>query len=271
MRFALLASLLLALAPLPLLAELNAYEMLMFYDMYRSDYDQNGKDCKIAKSCKDCNFEKFILHIDRLGSLSGVSGRFANLENPSLDEIEGWGDRDDFVYDAKMLLGGLWRDEDSNARPGHPTVIERLVDRMSVLRETAEPARLGVITGAMEYAHYSRRMAQADDLTQYVGDRLTSKRLGKAATQTISFQGGQFEEFDSTKTVENVQKTKQNAMRDELKAIARDMNSGSVTLSKREVDGEMRLFKRDFFGEGMAVMSLQRGLDTLRMPARRKC
>ncbi|KAF9876153.1 hypothetical protein CkaCkLH20_06599 [Colletotrichum karsti] len=263
--------LLLALAPLPLLAELNAYEILMFFDMYRSDYDQSGSDCKIAKACKDCNFEEFVLHIDRLKTLTGVSGRISDMMNPDIGEIEGWGERDDLVYDAKKLLGGLWRDEDDDARPGHPTVIERLVDRMTVLRETAEPSRLGKITTAMEYAHYSRRRAQADDMVTFVNGRLSSKRLGTSKTQTISFLGGQFDEFDSQATIESVQKTKRGAMRDEIVAIARDINSGSVSsTSKRDLRGLSHLSKRDF-GEGMAVMSLQRGLDTLRMPARKKC
>ncbi|WQF85631.1 hypothetical protein CDEST_10645 [Colletotrichum destructivum] len=266
--------LLLALAPLPLLADLNAYEILMFFDMYRSDYDQNGSDCKIAKGCKDCDFEGFILHIDRLKTLSGVSGRISDMMNPGLSEIEEWRERNDLVYDAKKLLGGLWRDGDDSARPGHPTVIERLVDRMTVLRETAEPSRLGKITAAMEYAHYSRRRAQADDMVTFINGRLSSKRLGSSKTQTISFLGGQFAEFDSQATIESVQLTKRGAMRDEIVAIARDINSGSVSSisasKRRDLEGLHQLSKREF-GDGMVVMSLQRGLDTLKMPARKKC
>ncbi|KAJ3467836.1 hypothetical protein MRS44_005400 [Fusarium solani] len=270
------ALLVLALAPMPLLAELNAYEILMFYDMYRSDYEQNGANCKIAKGCKDCDFEQFILHLDRLNIVDSVSGHFSDLKNPTMDEIGGWETGEEYVYDAKRLLGGLWRSEDTESRPGHPTVIERLVDRMSEVRKDGEPSRLAQITEAMEVAHLSRRSSQANDLLSFVDGRLTSARLGKAKTHSIPFfQGGEFEEFDSVATIESVQRTKRTAMLKEIVAIAKDINSGDVSsssLKKRGLDWERenQLVQRAF-GEGMTVMSLQRGLDTMRMPGRRKC
>lgn len=260
----------LAFSPAPILASLNAYEILMFFDMYRADYDKSATDVKIAKGCKDCNFEEFVLHIDRLNLLSSVEGRIADQMNPEIDEIEGWETSDSLVYDAKKLLGGLWRDEDGSSRPGHPTVIERLVDRMAKVREGGDPSRLGKITEAMEYAHYSRRSAQAKDMLSFINGRLSKERLGSAKTQTIDFIGGGFEEFDSVATIESVQKTKRSAMRNEIVAIAKDINSGNVdTNSKRNLEAS-HLQKRAF-GDGMAVMSLQRGLDSLRMPARKKC
>ncbi|PGH16180.1 hypothetical protein AJ79_01947 [Helicocarpus griseus UAMH5409] len=131
---------------------------------------------------------------------------------------------------------------------------------MTVLRETAEPNRLGQITTAMEYAHYSRRRAQAEDMVTFINGRLSSKRLGASKTQTISFLRGQFDEFDSQATTESVQQTKRGAMRGEIVAIARDINSSSVsTTSKRDLKGLNHISKWDF-GDGMAVISLQRGL-----------
>ncbi|KAL0935698.1 uncharacterized protein CTRU02_210289 [Colletotrichum truncatum] len=262
----------LGLAPVPILANLNAYEILMFYDMYRSDYEKDSSSVKIAKGCKDCDFEQFVIHIDRLNIFSDIDGGFVDPKNPGLDEIEGWGDSDELVYDAKKLLGGLWRDEDNSSRPGHPTVIERLVDRMTELRKDGDPARLEQITGAMEYAHYSRRSSQAKDLLAYVDGRLSKERLGKGKTRSVGYFGGVFDEFDSTATIESVQQTKRAAMRKEIVAIGRDINSGSVSTSsnsKRSLANN-QLLKRAF-GDGMTVMSLQRGLDTLRMPSRRKC
>ncbi|OHW90923.1 hypothetical protein CSPAE12_10464 [Colletotrichum incanum] len=103
--------------------------------------------------------------------------------------------------------------------------------------------------------------------------RLSRKRLGSSKTQTTSFLGNQFAEFYSQATNDSVQKTKWGATRDEIVAIARDINSGSVftTTSKRRDPGGSHSFSKRDFGDGMAVMSSQRGLDTLKMPARKEC
>ncbi|KAF4980847.1 hypothetical protein FZEAL_3245 [Fusarium zealandicum] len=262
----------LGLAPLPLLAQLNAYEILMFYDMYRSDYDTFGEKAMIARGCKDCEFDQFIEHIDRMGSVSTKFGAITGMKDPDLEDIIGWDSAETFIYDPKKLLGGLWTMTDSSgSRMGHPTVVERLVDRMSEVRREAEPARMESILEIMEISHLSRRKSQAKDLLSFVNSRLSSARLGTAKTQSIPFfQEGEFDEFDSTATIESVQRTKRPTMRETIVDLAKDINSGSV--SKRSVhwEGEGVLVKRAF-GDGMIVMSLQRGLDALRIPVKRKC
>ena len=104
--------------------------------------------------CKDCNFEKFVIYIDRLGLTSNVDGLFPDLMNPTLDDVEGWEGRNDLVYDAKKLLGGLWRDEDTASRPGHAVVIERLVGHMSSLRASGDSERLSRMYVSPMYEMY---------------------------------------------------------------------------------------------------------------------
>jgi hypothetical protein len=263
----------LAFGPVSILAELNAYEILVFYDMYRVDYEKDNTNFKIAKGCKDCNFEKFVIHIDRLGLTLGVDGRFSDLMNPTLDDVEGWEGRDDLVYDAKKLLGGLWRDEDAKARPGHAIVIERLVGHMSSLRSSGDSDRLSRIVTAMQTAQLSRRSLQAKAMIDYINGRLKNNRVGSAKTQSISWTGGTFDEFDSMATIEGVQTTKRGAMRSEIIAIAKSINDNKLESSlKRDLGmGSSRSLQKREFGEGLAIMALQRGIDSLSMPARKKC
>ncbi|KAH7400547.1 hypothetical protein DE146DRAFT_781054 [Phaeosphaeria sp. MPI-PUGE-AT-0046c] len=263
----------LAFGPVSVLAELNAYEILMFYDMYRVDYGKDNTNFKIAKGCEDCNFEDFAIHIDRLGITSEVNGRFSDLKNPTLDEVEGWDGRNELVYDAKKLLGGLWRDEDTKSRPGHAIVIERLVNHMSSLRSSGDSDRLSRIVTGMQAAQLSRRSMQAKAMIDYINGRLSKSRLGSAKTQSISWTGGTFDEFDSMATLEGVQTTKRGAMRTELVAIAKSINNNKLeSSSKRDVGiGSGRSLQKREFGEGLAIMALQRGIDTLSMPARKNC
>jgi hypothetical protein len=263
----------LAFGPVFILAELNAYEILMFYDMYRVDYEKDNTNFKVAKGCNDCNFEKFVIHIDRLGFTTGVDGRFGDLMNPSLDDVEGWEGRNDLVYDAKKLLGGLWRDEDTKARPGHAIVIERLVGHMSSLRSSGDSDRLSRIVIGMQAAQLSRRSGQAKAMLDYINTRLSKNRVGSAKTQSISWTGGTFDEFDSMATIEGVQTTKRGAMRTEIIAIAKSINNNNLESSfKRDIGmrSSHSLQKREF-GEGLAIMALQRGIDSLSLPARGKC
>ncbi|KAH6656190.1 hypothetical protein F5X68DRAFT_280039 [Plectosphaerella plurivora] len=264
--------LLLAVAPLPLLAiDVNATKILMFFNIYRADYEQNGSKCQIAKACDDYDFEQFILYIDRLNSISELYAQVDDLFNPDLSEIGDWESASEFVYDAKKLLRGLWQDGDAKTRPGHITVIERLVDRTTEVRLSAEPARIEQITEAIAFTSLSRRKAQAKDLISHISGRLNSARLGEVKTQTISFyQSGAFDEIDSLATIKSVQRTKKAAMRKEIVAIARDINGGNVKRALIGRDSENPFVKRALSG-GMAVMSLQRGLDSFRQPARRKC
>ncbi|KAM0325564.1 hypothetical protein ACHAQA_007551 [Verticillium albo-atrum] len=268
--------LLMGFAPLPILAlDVNAYEILMFYDMYRADHEQNGSKRQIAKACDDCDFQEFVVHLDRLNAATNFQASFADIKSPHADEILDWEHAGTFVYDAKKLLGGLWRDEDSSSRPGHPTVIERLVDRTNQIRLTAEPGRMDRLVETMEIASLSRRKAQAKDLINFVDGRLKAERLGNVKTQSIGFfEGGEFDEFDSSATIESVQRTKKAAMRKEIISIAKDINSGNVKrkrgISDSQFEAESTIVKRAF-GDSMAVMSLQRGLDSFRQPVRRKC
>jgi hypothetical protein len=263
----------LAFGPIFVLAELNAYEILMFFDMYRVDYEKDNSNFKVAKGCKDCNFEDFVIHIDRLGMASNLDGRFGDLMNPSLDDVEGWEQRDDLVYDAKKLLGGLWRDEDTKSRPGHAIVIERLVDYMSSLRSSGDSERLSRIVTGMQAAQLSRRSLQAKAMLDYINGRLSKARVGSAKTQSISWQGGDFDEFDAIATIEGVQTTKRGVMRTEIVAIAKSINNNDLESSlKRDIGmGSGRSIQKREFGEGLAIMALQRGIDSLSMPARKKC
>jgi hypothetical protein len=206
----------LAFGPILVLAELNAYEILMFYDMYRVDYEKDNTNFKVAKGCDNCNFEKFVIHIDRLGLTTGVDGRFGDLLNPTLDDVENWEGRNDLVYDAKKLLGGLWRDEDTKTRPGHAVVIERLVGHMTSLRSSGDSDRLSRIVTGMQAAQLSRRSGQAKAMIDYINTRLSKNRVGSAKTQSIYWTGGTFDEFDSMATIEGVQTTKPCARKSSL-------------------------------------------------------
>ncbi|KAH8178370.1 hypothetical protein LIA77_03452 [Sarocladium implicatum] len=268
----LFAFLIVALAPLPLMAELNGYEILMFFDMYRSDYEQNGSKSRIANGCNDCGLSQFLRHIDRFNTFNPDSVNMDNTKDPEVGDVLDWELNADFVYDAKKLLGRLWRDQDNKSRPGHPTVIERLVDRLEEMRQSGDPARLEHILDSMEWAHLSRRKSQSKEMLEYIRDRLVRARLTQPKTKSISFIQGNFDEFDSEATIRSVQLTKRSALRKELVDIAKEINSGSLSKSgtKRDLDVRNQLKKRDA-GDDMAIASLQRGIDGLKMPPRKKC
>ena len=62
-------------------------------------------------------------------------------------------------------------------------------------------------------------------------------------------------------------------MRTEIVAIAKSINNNNLESSlKRDIGmGSGRSIQKREFGEGLAIMALQRGIDSLSMPARKKC
>jgi hypothetical protein len=125
----------------------------------------------------------------------------------------------------------------------------------------------------MQAAQLSRRSLQAKAMLDYINGRLSKARVGSAKTQSISWQGGDFDEFDAIATIEGVQSTKRGVMRAEIVAIAKSINNNDLESSlKRDIGmGSGRSIQKREFGEGLAIMALQRGIDSLSMPARKKC
>lgn len=252
-----------ALCPVQILASLNAFEMLMFYEMYRADWEKNGRSAQIGKTCEDCDFEEFIAFIDRLNQGGSIGSDIMDPMNPEIYEIDSWDDGEFFVYDGQKLLGGLWTPSDDDSRPGHPSIIERLAERTQALREDGDPARLGKITAAMEAAHYRRRHAQAEELIFFVNDRLRSSRTGEVKKRRVHYTGGEFEEIDSLATIEAQSRTRRPAIRRELAAFVQELHESD--------EPRLRLAKRAVLGGGLSVMSLQRSMNTLREPRKGNC